>query len=203
MWPRCWSEPELTSVMPGSATQTRCSAMILHMHKSLQLAVLAFAGLLCGVALAAPKSGAAAVPAAHPAALPLSLLDLMRASVEIPADGIWEAEGADKLSDEDWQLADQDAVNLIVAASLISSAGTGKNDAKWVANADWQRWTRDLEKTALQIRAAVKATDKKKMAAAADHLQEVCESCHTKYRPQAPSDGVSRYPFYPKREPVK
>jgi hypothetical protein len=25
-------------------------------------------------------------------------------------------------------------------------------------------------------------------------------SVDTKYRPQAPSDGVSRYPFYPKRE---
>jgi hypothetical protein len=45
--------------------------------------------------------------------------------------------------------------------------------------------------------------DQKKMAAAADHLQEICEACHTKYRPQSPSDGVSRYPFYPKREPAK
>jgi len=177
--------------------------MILRMHKSLQLAVLGFVGLLCGVAFAAPKSGASAAPPAHPAALPLSLVDLMRASVEIPADGIWAAEGADRLSNEDWQLADQDAVNLIVAATLISRAGTGKNDARWVANADWQGWSRDLEKTALQIRAAVRAMDQKRMAAAADHLQEVCESCHTKYRPQAPSDGVSRYPFYPKRELAK
>jgi hypothetical protein len=38
---------------------------------------------------------------------------------------------------------------------------------------------------------------------AADHLQEVCEGCHTKYRAQTPSDGVSRYPFYPKRELIK
>jgi len=158
---------------------------------------------LCNAAGSAPKPVSAPATAAHAAALPLSLVDVMRASVGIPADGIWAAEGADKLSEEDWQLADQDAVNLIVAATLISRAGTGKNDPKWVANADWQGWSRDLEKTALQIRAAVKAMDQKKMAAAADHLQEVCESCHTKYRPQAPSDGVSRYPFYPKRELVK
>jgi cytochrome c5 len=57
-----------------------------------------------------------------------------------------------------------------------------------------------MEKTALQIRNAVMGKDQKKMAAAADHLQEICEACHAKYRPQAPSDGVSRYPFYPKRE---
>jgi hypothetical protein len=42
--------------------------------------------------------------------------------------------------------------------------------------------------------------DQKKLAAAGDHLQELCEGCHTKYRPQTPTDGVSRYPFYPKRE---
>ena len=172
------------------------------MIRSLRFAALvAFA--LCAPAQAAPKPGSAPAPAAHAPALPLSLVDVMRASVEIPADGIWAAEGADKLSEEDWQLADQDAVNLIVAATLIARAGTGKNDAAWVANADWQGWTRDMEKTALQIRAAVKALDQKKMAAAADHLQDVCESCHTKYRPQAPSDGVSRYPFYPKREAAK
>jgi hypothetical protein len=135
--------------------------------------------------------------------LPISLLDVMRASIEIPADGIWAAEGADKMSEEDWQLADQDAANLIAATTLLATAGAGKNDAKWVANADWQAWVHDLQKTALQIRSAVKATDQKKMAGAADHLQEVCEACHTKYRPATPSDGVSRYPFYPKRELAK
>ena len=142
-------------------------------------------------------------PAPHPRPLPISLVDVMRASVEIPADGIWAAEGADKMSEEDWQLADQDAVNLIAATTLIATAGTGKNDAQWVANADWQAWVRDMQKTALQIRSAVKIMDQKKMAAAADHLQEVCEACHKEHRPQAPSDGLSRYPFYPKRELAK
>jgi Cytochrome C' len=143
------------------------------------------------------------VLAARPAAWPISLLDIMRASVEVPADGIWAIEGSDKLNDEDWQLADQDAVNLIVASSLIARAGTGKGDAKWVKAADWKAWARDLATTSKQIRAAVKAMDQKSMAGAADHLQEICESCHTKYRPQTPSDGVSRYPFYPKRELIK
>jgi Cytochrome C' len=168
------------------------------MQNSLWLAALLAAGLLLGAvpASAAPKPGGTA-PAGR---LPVSLLDLMRASVEIPADGIWAAEGSDKLSEEEWQLADQDAVNLIVASHLVGHAGTGRNDAKWVATADWQKWVRDMEKTSRAIRAAVKAMDQKKMAAAADHLQEICEACHTKYRPKAPSDGVSRYPFYPKRE---
>jgi len=150
-----------------------------------------------------PKAGAAGAPAPRPLLLPISIVDVMRASIEISADGIWAAEGADKLSDDDWQLADQDAVNLVAATTLLSSAGTGKNDKKWVGNADWQAWVRELEKTALAIRAAVKVQDQKKMAAAADHLQETCEACHAKYRGQTPSDGVSRYPFYPKRKLAK
>jgi Cytochrome C' len=165
------------------------------------LACLGFASSLV-LADGTNKKPAIAVTV-HTATLPISLLDVMRASVEIPADGIWAAEGADKLSEDDWQLADQDAVNLIAATALLANAGTGQNDAKWVANADWQTWVRDMQKTALQIRSAVKGMDQKKMAAAADHLQEICEACHTKYRPQAPSDGVSRYPFYPKRELAK
>lgn len=153
----------------------------------------AFCGFSASLVLAAPPSKPAT-------ALPLSIADLMRASIEIPADGIWAAEGSEKLSDEEWQLADQDSVNLLVATQLMSKAGTGKQDAKWVSAADWQTWSRDMQKTALQIRSAAKEKDQKKLAAAGDRLQELCEACHTKYRPQTPTDGISRYPFYPKRE---
>lgn len=161
-----------------------------------KMAILAAAaGFLTTSGFAAPPKPAAA--------LPISVADLMRASIEIPADGIWAAEGAEKLSEEEWLLADQDAVNLIAATQLMTKAGTGKQDAKWVAAADWQTWSRDMQKTALQLRVAAKAMDQKKLAEAGDHLQELCEGCHTKYRPQTPTDGVSRYPFYPKRELAK
>src|SRR5258708_1276916 len=141
--------------------------------------VLVLSGLLSGIAAAAPPKAPT---------LPISLADVMRASVEIPPDGIRAAEGPDKLAEDDWQLADQEGVNLIAATQLIARAGAGKNDAKWVANADWQNWVRDMEKASLQIRSAVKAMNQKEMAAAADHLQDVCESCHTKYQPRAPPE---------------
>jgi len=166
-------------------------------------AALACLGYASTLVLAGGTQKPPAAAAVRPLTLPISLLDVMRAAVEIPADGIWAAEGAEKLAEDDWQLADQDAVNLIAGTTLLASGGTGTNDAKWVANADWQNWVRDMQKTALQIRSAVKGMDQKKMAAAADHLQEICEACHTKYRPQTPSDGLSRYPFYPKRELAK
>ena len=121
-------------------------------------AALACLGYSSTLVLAGYLQAPPAAAAVRPLTLPISLLDVMRASVEIPADGIWAAEGADKLSEDDWQLADQDAVNLIAATTLIATAGTGKNDAQWVANADWQAWVRDMQKTAVQIRSAVKGT---------------------------------------------
>jgi hypothetical protein len=173
-------------------------------YAAASLILFATAAQLTGPELLAGAAGTPQ-PAAKtaPLAVPVSILDLMRASIEIPADGIWAAQGAEKLDDDDWLLADQDSVSLAAAATLISKPGTGKNDRKWVSNADWQSWVRDVQTTALAIRAAAKARDSGKFSAAADHLSEVCQTCHTKYRPEAPSDGVTRYPFYPKRELAK
>jgi hypothetical protein len=160
------------------------------------IAISSTATLAAGTATAKP-------PKTTPSASPLSLLEVMRASIEVPADGLWAAEGAEKLTDEDWLLVDQDAIQLIGATSLVARAGAGKNDSKWVANADWQAWVRDMQKTASALRATANSKDAAKLAAAGDHLQEICAACHAKYRPAEPSDGVARYPFYPKRELAK
>jgi hypothetical protein len=138
-----------------------------------------------------------------PLSWPISLVDIMRASVEIPAEGIWAAEGNQNMTDEDWALADEDAVNLIVASAVIAHPGTGKNDAVWTKAKDWQGWATDLGKSAAAIREAVRQRDPQAMAISGDRLGQVCEACHTKYRPQTPSDGFERYPFYPKRDLVR
>ena len=51
---------------------------------------------------------------------PLSILEVMRAAIEIPADGLWAAQGADKLTDDDWLLVEQDAIQLTGASSLVA-----------------------------------------------------------------------------------
>jgi hypothetical protein len=159
---------------------------------------------LCGLVLISavlcPSLTLAAEPRLAAPGLSVSVLEFMRACVEIPADGIWAAAGADKLSADEWLLADQDSVDLLAAAALLLMPGTGKHDRAWVSNADWQGWVRDYKKAAMDIRTAVKARDLKQLAPAGDRLTQVCESCHSKYRPASPSDGVNRYPFYPKRE---
>ncbi|HWW20187.1 MAG TPA: cytochrome c [Steroidobacteraceae bacterium] len=159
--------------------------------------VLCAAGVLATNPAIPAGPDARAIPAAG---LAISQLELMRASVQIPADGIWGAAGADKLSDDEWLLAEQDSTNLVAAASLLGMPGTGKKDRNWIASADWQGWVREFRRTALELHAAAKAHDLPKLSAAGDHLTKVCEDCHAKYRPATPSDGVSRYPFYPKRE---
>ena len=155
------------------------------------------ASVLCAVGILYLGCSVAAAPAAG---LAVSVLEVMRASVQIPADGVWGAAGGDKLSDDQWLLAEQDTTNLVAAASLIAMPGAGKNDRQWVGNADWQGWVRDFRRAALDLRTAAKARDLPKLSAAGDRLTQVCEDCHAKYRPATPSDGVSRYPFYPKRE---
>jgi hypothetical protein len=159
--------------------------------------VAALAGGLGAALLLAGAAGGQ--PAKGGFSTPLTTLQLMRANVEIPADGIWAAQSAEKLTDQDWLLADQDAVNIVAASSFIAAGGAGPKDRAWAANADYQAWAKDVQDTGLKILAAVKAKDQMKMADAADHLSEVCQSCHDKYRPEISSDGVQRFPFYPAR----
>lgn len=161
-----------------------------------------FASGLMAMSLAACSQGTPQPVAPSPPvprALPISMLDMMRASVEIPSSGLWAIQSAEKLSDEDWLLVDQDAADLAASTTLMSMPGAGKNDAAWVANADWQAWTAEVRNTALEARAAGEAKDQARLSTALDHLTEVCQACHDKYRPEIPSDGVARYPFYPPR----
>jgi hypothetical protein len=88
---------------------------------ALALACSGFAS--SSVPAGAAQKAAAVARTSRPVTLPISLLDVMRASIEIPADGIWAAEGVGKMSEEDWQLADQDAVNLIAATATSPRAG--------------------------------------------------------------------------------
>lgn len=162
-------------------------------------AALAISGCNPQTASTSPASQTAAAPASSALHLPFPIRDFMRASVEIPSDGLWAAQGASMLSDDEWLLADQDSADLAAAATFMDVPGNGKDDEKWVTNADWQMWAADVQKTALQIRDAVKAKDLMKLSDGADHLAEICQACHDKYRPETPSDGIARFPFYPKR----
>ena len=164
------------------------------------LGAAAATGLGAVVMLAGAANGQAPAKLGAP---PLSLLQIMRANVEIPADGIWAATPKDKLSDAEWLLAEQDATNLIASASYISAAGTGPKDKAWQANADYQGWARAVQDDGVKLLAAAKSKNLMALQDTGDHLAGVCQDCHDKYRPETPSDGVARFPFYPPREMKK
>jgi hypothetical protein len=68
--------------------------------KLASITILATCLLRAGAPNAAETEGHTSPPAS-----PVSLLDLMRAAVEVPADGIWAVQAADKVTDDDWLLA--------------------------------------------------------------------------------------------------
>lgn len=133
--------------------------------------------------------------------LPVPVNAVMVALVDFAADGIWRPAASEiPLTDKQWLLAEQDAVNLIASATLITTPGTGVNDAQWVAEPDWRRWATEMQVTAEEAKAAVEAKDKDRLKLVGDRLVEICQTCHQKYKPGLPSMGITRFPIYPKRD---
>jgi hypothetical protein len=164
------------------------------------VACLAAAG--CQPASApSPGSAPAAQGDTGPLVLPIPINAVMVALVDFAADGIWRPVGAQfPLSDEQWLLAEQDAYNLIASTTLMTTAGTGSNDAAWVKDPDWRRWATEMQVVALEAKAAVDAKDQERLKLVGDRLVEICQACHQKFKPGLPSMGITRFPIYPKRD---
>jgi hypothetical protein len=151
-----------------------------------------------GEALSDPSHGLTS-PDDQPLPLVVSLNEVMVALVDFSADGVWRPAASETpLTDIQWALADQSAVNLIASASLITMRGAGVNDGAWVVNPDWRRWSIEMQTTAEQARAAIAARDQDRLRLAGDRLVEICQTCHQAFKPGLPSMGVTRFPVYPK-----
>jgi hypothetical protein len=147
----------------------------------------------------APAPVAEAAP--ETLALPIPINAVMVSLVDFAADGVWRPAASDlSLSDQQWLLAEQDAYNLIAATTLMSIPGTGTNDAVWVKDADWRRWTEEMRVVALEAKAAVDAKDQERLRLVGDRLVELCQACHQKFKPGLPTMGITRFPIYPKRD---
>lgn len=151
-----------------------------------------------------PTASVAAAPvsdALGPLPLPVAINAVMVAQLDFAADGIWRpAASATPLTDAQWLLAEQDAVNLISAATLITTPGTGDSDALWVKDPEWRRWATEMQIVAIEAKAAVDNRDKERLALVGDRLVELCQACHQKFKPGLPVMGITRFPIYPKRD---
>jgi cytochrome c5 len=131
--------------------------------------------------------------------LPLPINAVMVSMVDFAADGIWRPAAQEApLSDRQWRLIEKDATDLIASATLITTAGAGVNDAAWVADADWRRWSFEMQQVAIAAKNAVDARDQGALKTAGDQLVEICQACHQKFKPGLPSMGLTRFPAYPK-----
>lgn len=132
-------------------------------------------------------------------AMPITMNEMMVALVDFSADGVWRPAASEQpLTDYDWLLAEQDAMNLVAGTVLMSVPGTGAGDAAWVADDDWRRWTEQMQGTALQALAAVRDKDQPRLKAVGDALVIQCQTCHQKFKPGMASTE-NRFPYYPKR----
>ncbi len=138
---------------------------------------------------------------AEPLDLAVPINAVMVALVDFAADGIWRPAASETgLSDEQWLLAEQDAVNLIASTTLITMPGIGINDAKWVSDPDWRRWATEMRAVSLEAKAAIDLKDQERLRLVGDRLVELCQACHQKFKPGLPTMGITRFPIYPKRD---
>jgi len=157
--------------------------------RSLGFALATVVTALCGSSVAQPGD-ADLVP------LKTSINALMVALVDHAAHEIWEAASAETLTGRDWQTVEQHALQLVASGTLISVAGTGRQDRSWVANPAWQDWARKLTDGGLAALAAVEKSDERALHAAGEGIVDTCFGCHEMFKPDAPTEGLLHVPHY-------
>ena len=125
-----------------------------------------------------------------------SINALMVALVDHSAHEIWEAGSAVTLTSQDWQTAEQHAIQLIASGTLISLGGTGVADAGWVTAPAWQEWGQRMTDAALAARAAIQNVDQEALNDAGRTLVDACQGCHQVFKPDIPTEGIMHLPHY-------
>ncbi|MEP7209632.1 MAG: cytochrome c, partial [Alphaproteobacteria bacterium] len=130
-----------------------------------------------------------------PAPLPLRvpIKAVMAFFVDFSAYGVFTAATSEeKLTDKDWLDTGVAAVNLIASTSLISMPGSGPNDAAWVKDSDYRRWSEAMQAQSIDVAQAVHRRDLGQFRSAARKLSDTCQSCHQKFRPELPDGGSTQ-----------
>jgi hypothetical protein len=125
--------------------------------------------------------------------LPISINAAMVALTDQSSDYIFAPGNNDMpKSDHDWFLVRNAAYDMMLAGSVIQIPGTGQHDAQWVNEPEWRKLASEMTQVgnrALQL-ADAKSTDQAKWQQVGDDLVQTCLSCHEKFKPDTPSQGV-------------
>ncbi len=128
--------------------------------------------------------------------LQTSINALMVDLVDHAAHEIWDASYAEELTEHDWQVVEQHAIQLVASGTLISLPGTGEADQGWVLAPAWQDWAQRLTDGGLAAQAAVERNDQSALEQAGNDIVETCEGCHAAFKPEAPTEGIEHVPHY-------
>ena len=156
------------------------------------------AGLLLTGGCSAPSQPPQAQPAATPPPVsavksPVSINAEMVRIVDHAAHQLWniEREGMAPKTDADWENLEEHATQIAAAGALIQVEGAGVNDRDWVQNVDWQKAAAAVSVAGTAALKAVEAKNVQALVAANGQLVDACETCHKRFKPQLPSEGIT------------
>ena len=172
------------------------------MRAGLLVSIVAFGAVLAGctpekaVETAQPSSSTQTA-APSPIALPVSINAVMVALVDHASEPLWLDAYQPPKTDDHWREAQYNAYQLAIAGKLVQLAGSGPNDADWVAAPEWRGMADELSAAGMDALRAAQAKSVSALEAAGDRLVAACESCHKKFKPDLTSMGIYKSPNYP------
>ena len=115
----------------------------------------------------------------------VSILAVMAGSINRSSTDIFRAATSAKdLSPGDWLQVSEAAVDLIAAATLITTPGTGPNDGAWVADPRWLKPSTEMQAAGVIASIAARNKDRAALTDAAARLAQSCQSCHMSFSPR-------------------
>jgi hypothetical protein len=134
------------------------------------------------------KAVAATLPIPLPGAdlqLPVSLNQVMISLINYAADPIWAAAWKNPKSEQEWSDLERLASQLEVGGALLTIPGTGPMDREWASNPRWQDFAVQLRDASGRALTVIRQRDKAAIAAAGDDIGDVCNGCHSVFKPSA------------------
>lgn len=175
------------------------------MHSSLSAVVIALVAVsasgcspakpveVAQPALVTPTQSAAQ----SPLLLPVSLNAVMVALVDHASEPLWLDAYDPPTSDARWAEAEYNAYQMAVSGKLIQIAGSGPNDAEWVANPEWKKFADEMSSAGMDALQAAQSKSVQALNDAGDRLVASCESCHKTFKPDLTSMGLYKSANYP------
>jgi len=159
----------------------------------------------CTPQAADTEKAAAPVAETVPAAtrvitLPVSINAAMVALVDHASEPLWLDAYEPPKTEMRWLEAEYNAYQMAVGGKLIQLAGTGPNDADWVADPEWIRMADEMSAAGMDALNATKARSVAMLNSAGDRLVAACEACHKQFKPGLTSMGIYKSPNYPPKE---